>query len=155
MVRLRPFHPDDDPEFIAWFPDAPALRMFAGDTLKWPLDRSQLEAIRADASVLAWTGWTAGTPELPVGHAELVRLDAARTLLARVGVAPQHRKRGLGRQVVEAVLAEASLRGVRAVELNVYAGNAAAIRLYRTMGFGEQGSLAGRQDVLRMARNLG
>jgi len=52
-LHLRPFQPDDDRELIAWFPDAAALRMFAGDTLTWPLDRSQLDAIRADESVAA------------------------------------------------------------------------------------------------------
>ena len=81
-------------------------------------------------------------------------MDAALSRLVRVGVAPAHRGRGLGRQLVEAVLAEASLRGVPAVDLNVYACNAAAVRLYRSLEFEPQASDADRPDVLRMTRSL-
>ena len=86
-----------------------------------------------------------------VGHAELVRVDADRSRLVRVGVSPRHRARGVGRRMMEAVLAEASVRGDWAVELNVYASNAPAVRLYRSLGFE---ALAGGDDVVRMARPL-
>ena len=125
--------------------------MFAGDTLTWPLDGAQLEAIRGDADVLAWTAWTREA----VGHAELVRVDASLSRLARVGIAPAHRGRGLGRQLVEAVLAEAAGRAIRAVDLNVYEHNGPAIRLYRSLGFEPQPSVAADPSVLRMTKHLG
>ena len=85
-LLLSTFHPEDDHDLMSWFPDAAALRQFAGTTLQWPLTRSQLDAIRADPAVRAWTGWTNGVPARRVAHAELVRLDDDRFLLARVAV---------------------------------------------------------------------
>jgi hypothetical protein len=44
-----------DEELIGWFSDAAALRRFGGRSLRWPLDRAQLETIRADPDVRAFT----------------------------------------------------------------------------------------------------
>jgi ribosomal protein S18 acetylase RimI-like enzyme len=157
MLRLRTFRPVDDLELIRWVPDAATLRLFAGQTLTWPLDPPQLEALRGDARVLAWTAWApeaGGAPEVAVGHAELVRTDPQRIVLARVIVAPEHRGRGFGRQLVEAVLAEASRRGASRVALNVLRDNVAAMRLYRAVGFEPVAGVVQRDGRVRMARNL-
>jgi ribosomal protein S18 acetylase RimI-like enzyme len=156
MLRLRIFRPGDDLELIRWVPDPATLGMFAGQTLTWPLDPSQLEAVRDDARVLAWTAWavTPGAPEVAVGHAELVRTDPQRIVLARVIVAPDHRRRGFGRQLVAAVLAEASRRGHPRVALNVLRDNVAAMRLYRSVGFELSDGVAQRDGMVRMTRNL-
>lgn len=52
-----------------------------------------------------------------------------------VAVAPARQRRGHGRRLVEALLAEAVARGVRAVTLEVRASDEAAQRLYRHAGF--------------------
>ncbi len=138
---------------MAWFPDAAALRRFAGESLAWPLTEPQLDALRADPRVHAWTGWAPGPAARRVAHAELVRLDEGRALLARVGVAPADRGRGLGTELIRAVIEEARALAIRHLELNVYADNRSAIRLYRAAGF--EARVAERDDVLRMGRSLG
>jgi len=51
-------------------------------------------------------------------------------------VSPRVRQRGLGRQLVQAALAEAQMHeGLRLIKLTVTAGNDAAIELYRRCGF--------------------
>jgi ribosomal protein S18 acetylase RimI-like enzyme len=53
-----------------------------------------------------------------------------------VYVVPAQRRRGLGRQLLRAALAEAAaMPGVRQLNLGVNAGNVAAIALYRGLGF--------------------
>ncbi|MGN6579180.1 MAG: GNAT family N-acetyltransferase [Bordetella sp.] len=57
-----------------------------------------------------------------------------------VYVNPEHRGRGLARQLLEAALARAaSMPGVRRVHLTAAADNAAAIALYTTLGFVQYG----------------
>lgn len=58
--------------------------------------------------------------------------DDETVTLASMWVAPQARRRGVGRALVDAVVAEA---GGRAVVLRVMAGNAAAVQAYRAAGF--------------------
>jgi len=73
-VVLRAVTPEDDDELLGWFPDAAALRRFAGDTLQWPLTTMQLRAVRDGPGVQAWTAWA---EVRRAGHAELIRLDGA------------------------------------------------------------------------------
>jgi ribosomal protein S18 acetylase RimI-like enzyme len=51
-------------------------------------------------------------------------------------VAPSHRAKGIGKQLLERGLAFAmAMEGLRQVTLSVTAGNASAIAMYETMGF--------------------
>ena len=50
-------------------------------------------------------------------------------------VAPAMRGRGLGRELMEAVVRRSRERGGRYVKLSVYDGNEQAIGFYRTLGF--------------------
>lgn len=130
---LRPFTAADDEALIAWFEDASALRRFGGPGLRWPLDRSQLEAIRRDPNLYPFTLW-AGEAPARAGHAELRRMGAG-ARLARVGIDPARRGRGLGRVLVAAALAEARRLGYARVELGVYSDNTIARALYASFGF--------------------
>jgi len=56
-----------------------------------------------------------------------------------VWIAPEHRDRGLGRVLIQAVIDWARTRGVRVVRLDVTVGNDAAVRFYRRFGFVETG----------------
>jgi ribosomal protein S18 acetylase RimI-like enzyme len=71
-----------------------------------------------------------------------------------MGVRGGWRRRGVGR----ALLTAASERGITRVELEVFASNAGAVRLYETAGFAHEGRKRGarhldgtRDDVLVMA----
>ena len=67
---------------------------------------------------------------------EAPRKLAHKALLWGVYVAPEHRRHGTARQLLERALAHAfSMPGVRQVNLSVNAANAAAIALYQAMGF--------------------
>ena len=72
-----------------------------------------------------------------VGYAGLraARLDAWQGDIQTLAVAPQHRRTGLGRTLLRALLAEASARGAGDVFLEVRADNAAAVALYESEGF--------------------
>ena len=55
--------------------------------------------------------------------------------ITNIAVHPDHRRRGLGRCVLEAMLQEAARRGLVEISLEVRASNAAAIALYEQSGF--------------------
>ena len=57
--------------------------------------------------------------------------------ILNLGVAGAHRRRGLGRSLVQQVLAVLATRGVRVVYLEVRESNAGARRLYEALGFSE------------------
>ena len=60
-----------------------------------------------------------------------------------VAVAPDQQRRGLGRQVLAALLAAGHQQGARHATLEVAAGNTAARALYRAAGFREAGRRRG------------
>lgn len=55
--------------------------------------------------------------------------------LYQMWVAPAHRGRGIGRELLDAVIEWARAAGARAVELGVTCGNTPASRLYARAGF--------------------
>ena len=69
-----------------------------------------------------------------VGFANLaVRGDAA--WIAGVGVVPEHRRSGTGRELMRALLDRAATLGVREMRLEVIEANEAALQLYLQLGF--------------------
>ncbi|MFC0031163.1 ribosomal protein S18-alanine N-acetyltransferase [Micromonospora chaiyaphumensis] len=111
--------------------------------------------------------------ELANGHHYLVATDDEGTVLGYAGlmVAPPDeawvqniavrrdaQRRGIGRLLLEALLAEAARRGVRSTLLEVAADNAPAQRLYAMYGFEPIGVRRGyyqpsNTDALVMQRN--
>jgi [ribosomal protein S18]-alanine N-acetyltransferase len=70
----------------------------------------------------------------------VVAIDAAdEGEILNLAVAPQGRRRGLGRALVERVLDVLSGRGARQIYLEVRESNAPARRLYAALGFREVG----------------
>lgn len=70
------------------------------------------------------------------------RVDDRETCVAQlyqVWVAPEYRSRGVGRGLVDAVIAWARAGGLRVLRLGVTTGDSAAVRLYRRCGFVEAG----------------
>ena len=57
--------------------------------------------------------------------------------ILNLGVAPAHRRKGIGRALVERMLATLRARGVRIVFLEVRESNTSARRLYEALGFRE------------------
>jgi ribosomal protein S18 acetylase RimI-like enzyme len=146
-AELRPFSAAEDEWLIGWFDDAAALLRFGGPGLRWPLDRPQLEAIRRDPGLAAFTLWT----DRPVGHVEVRRVSDRHARLARVGIDPARRGRGLGRVLLARTLAEGRRRGFETFELGVYPDNTAAVRLYASFGFTPAGTV-GPEGFVTMTR---
>jgi ribosomal protein S18 acetylase RimI-like enzyme len=67
--------------------------------------------------------------------------DTGQADLISMWVAPDCRRRGIGRKLVDAVLAWATARAVRVVCLMVTCDNEAAIRLYQSVGFALTGTV--------------
>ena len=106
--------------------------------------RGNIESGRAQFVVIdeatdANVGWANVTPGDRPGVTHVGRLG--------MGVVAAHRGNGLGRRLLDATLAAAWATGLRRIKLEVYASNAAAVRLYESAGFEREG-------VRRMARLL-
>jgi len=69
------------------------------------------------------------------GGLRAARTDAWQGDIQTLAVSPEHRRCGLGRTLLRALLAEASARGATEVFLEVRADNEAALALYGAEGF--------------------
>ncbi len=86
-------------------------------------------------------------------------LDESELLI--IGVARALQRRGLGRELLEAVTADVRARGAVVMHLEVRAGNVPALALYERAGFARTGlrrgyyrTAAGREDAVLMSRPL-
>lgn len=131
-VEIRPLSPDE-------------LEVVERALVRYPgKHRERLEGQRRGECLylIAWDG------EEPVGHLNL-RLggrklpDRARRLRAAqiedLGVAPAHRRRGIGTDLMRRAADEAAAHGFRKIGLGVDIGNVSARRLYRQEGYEETG----------------
>ena len=100
-----------------------------------------------------WIGWLVGWLTLPraayaqgfvweeegclVGNASLMGVDGypGRTILANVAVHPDHRRKGIGRGLVQASIDMARRRGGTKIILQVASDNAGTLDLYASLGF--------------------
>lgn len=98
-----------------------------------------------------------------VAYAVVARLPFDAELQAML-VAPEWRRHGLGESLLQAVIDQAQQWGSERLLLEVRAGNAAALQLYRRAGFVEEGRRrgyyppleqgAGAEDAVLMSRRL-
>lgn len=98
-------------------------------------------------------GWCDILPNTSTGFTHVGRLG--------MGVAQEYRRKGIGRRLLSACLSLASAYGMEKIELEVFADNIPAIRLYESVGFEVEGlktnarKLEGRyQDIQLMALSL-
>ncbi|GAA1617987.1 ribosomal protein S18-alanine N-acetyltransferase [Catellatospora bangladeshensis] len=113
----------------------------------WQID----ELLPVEADLFGAEQWTAAMfwNELANGHHYLVATDDDGTVLGYAGLAVGQgegwinniavrrdaQRRGIGRALLEGLLAEAGRHGVKQILLEVAADNAAAQRLYAAYGF--------------------
>jgi len=75
-----------------------------------------------------------------------------------LAVRPEYRRRGIGRALMEALLARFKERGMRAARLEVRVSNTPAIKLYERLGFRIKGVLRGYyldgEDAYLMVKEL-
>ncbi len=96
---------------------------------------SQKTGFLAGATWLVVLGGTNGRRMEECGTIQGIRDRTGRGSMQNIGIAPEHRDRGLGTGLILRCLEGFRLAGVERVQLEVTAENLAAIRLYRRLGF--------------------
>jgi RimJ/RimL family protein N-acetyltransferase len=143
MIGVRPAEPADAADLVAL---ASAVGREPGDWLlttdNWRSvsdERRYLRAVRrhADAAV-----FVALDGDEIVGRLSVARdPHPASAHVADIGliVAASHRRRGIGRLLLDTAVAWARGSGIRKLELHVFPWNGPAIRLYERFGFVREG----------------
>lgn len=95
--------------------------------------------------------------DAPVGFA-MMEFGEERAHLVLMAVRPAHRRRGVGRRLLEWLVDSALIAGIESLHLELRASNEAARGFYRALGFGETilvpGYYGGTESALRMVRVL-
>lgn len=143
----------------------PLRRLAAGDAAE--AARLHAAAMTEPWGADAWLGLLADPAVTGIGVGEAGRLVGVLLLrsvldeaeILTVCVAPEARRRGLGRALVSAAVATAARKGANRIYLEVAVDNPAALSLYGSIGFREAGRRkgyyrrpAGRVDALVLAR---
>jgi len=84
------------------------------------------------------TYWVAEEEEDVIGYAAL-RILAGEGEIQRIAVHPSCRRQGVGKKLMEEMTSFATNQGVGDITLEVRAGNQAALSLYKSYGFSEEG----------------
>ncbi len=114
-------------EVPRWEEMAAGLLDLAGDALSAAIERAKSYPLPHVGAIIRRQG--------EVVACGLAKLEDAHVGLFAVNTAPTHRRQGLGRAIVGALLAEASRQGSQIAYLQVTADNEAALALYRLFGF--------------------
>ncbi len=138
-----------DAEILSW-----DKMMRAPDQLRWEYDESWAKQTAPPQQEIAdfrqWRDERRGTNypiwaiagERVVGMIGINRFaDSARRHCGELGsgVAQEYTRRGIGRKLLTAAIAKARQIGLRRLEVDCFADNAAAIALLRKCGFTEEG----------------
>lgn len=145
---IRPADPTDHEPIWTIFRAVVA----GGDTYAYPPEISRADALAAwlGPGRLAYVAEDTGPPTRVVGHYSLRPAQpglGAHVCTAAFMVAPEDRRRGIGRALGEHALDEARALGFRAMQFNlVVTTNTGAIALWEQLGFRTVGRLPGAFD---------
>ena len=140
MVHLRPSTLDDAPRVSACVDAVARERRYLGAVCGFSVNetRSFLVALAESGGVQilalaeeAVVGWCDVTPLPFEGMRHVGRLG--------MGLLPPYRGQGLGRRLLRDVLGRVFAKGLSRVEVEVFASNLAAVRLYEQEGFVTEG----------------
>jgi ribosomal protein S18 acetylase RimI-like enzyme len=162
MLAIRPAQPGDFEAFFAYLDEHLAGNGRDGAPMFQPLPRaasflpperqsSFREGAQAAVGTPGWRRlWLAWDGDRIAGHIDLrarPEAAAAHRCLLGMGVHEPYRRAGLGRQLLDTVLAWAAQQGFVWVDLEVLSANAPAIALYARAGFLRTGATA---DMFRI-----
>lgn len=128
-----------------------------------PWSEHEFESLLEQEPVFGFATWAVGSRKAQPAGFVLARLVAGEAEILTIAVARSHRRLGLGRDLMEAVLRTLHAERAEALFLEVDETNAAAISLYRRLGFREVARRPGyyehqagqrRTDALVMRRDL-
>ena len=89
-----------------------------------------------------WTQFLALDGDQAVGWCDILRKEGEGTRhtgVLGIGVINTYRRKGIGKQLIKKAIADAFSKGIRRIELEVFASNTGAIALYRKFGFQTEG----------------
>ncbi len=132
--RLQPVQPQDYASIAGWLDSAAATLRWAGPGVPYPLPPDRFEHV---LQLRERPGWVLlDTSDQRVGFGQAWSTQPGTVHLGRLLVAPQARGRGLGRGLVQALIAQAcQAAAVERLTLRVYRDNAAAVAVYSSLGF--------------------
>ncbi len=115
--------------------DSPAISALHQEDFARPWTDDEFASLLSQDAVFGYAARLTGHGrEAPVGFV-LARLAAGEGEILTVAVARTHRRQGLGWQLMDAVLRQLHAERAEALFLEVDETNAAAIALYRRLGF--------------------
>ena len=124
----------------AWTADIPAMARIQAASFHRGWGTDELERLLAGQAARAHVVWR-GTGDV-LGFV-LSHLVAPEAEILSIAVAPAARGKGLGRLLLTHHLQRLAGFGVTSSHLEVEAGNVAAVKLYRSLGYGEVGRRKG------------
>ena len=162
-ITIRPAEPRDAQAIAAMSRD------FIESGLGWKYDAARVlramrdrETLAAVACEGAAKGGAQATARGAVAGFAIMEFGDERAHLMLLAVRPSHRRLGIGQRMLEWLLESARVAGMASIHLELRAGNDAARRFYRAMGFYETVLVPGyyrsgegrKEGALRMLRVL-
>ena len=120
---------------ISWIPDADECKLWAGPSVRFPLS---VDSLKAQIVYTPENSFCLEKEGQVIAFGQLIKKGEQRLHLARIIVDPSERGKGCGRILCRQLIAKASGLQCRWVTLNVYKNNAAAMKLYKRLGFEEK-----------------
>lgn len=136
MIDIRPFHPEDEATVVALWTACDLVRPW-NDPHR---DIARKLSVPDDGFLVATTG-----PDV-VGSV-MAGYEGHRGWVNYLAVAPGHRRSGLGRRLMVEVERRLLARGCPKLNLQIRAGNAAAVAFYEALGYRVD-------DVVSMGKRL-
>jgi ribosomal-protein-alanine N-acetyltransferase len=142
--------------------DSTALARIHREDFTPPWDADDFETMLGQDIMFGYKAVETGKARSGAAGFVLARGIAGEAEIITIAVARSHRRRGLGRRLMEAVLRDLHSTRTEALFLDVDEKNAAAIALYRRLGFREVGkrsayyrsATGGTSNALVMRRDL-
>ena len=140
MLTIRPTEIDDASQVAACVDSVARERRFLGNTKGFPVEQTRefiqlnnnigsVHLVVLDGDTIV--GWCDITPLAYEGLTHVGRLG--------MGLLPKYRRQGWGTKLVSEALRLAFKKNLERIELEVFASNVGAIKLYKNIGFKEEG----------------
>ena len=158
-ITIRPAEPRDAQAIAAMSRD------FIESGLGWKYDAARVMRAMRDRETLAVVACESvktGSVKGAVAGFAIMEFGDERAHLVLLAVRPSHRRLGIGQRLLDWLLESARVAGMASIHLELRAGNDAARRFYRAMGFYETVLVPGyyrsgegrKEGALRMLRVL-
>lgn len=141
MLKFRSFEERDADAIAALYLHPDIVHQMCYDPVPPERFGEILDELRrgAELTVVEEDGELIGAYRIIPGSRRLSHLAH----IASIAVRPDRQGRGIGRRVLEHIVADLRRRGFRRIELSTGADNSRALALYRSLGFEVEGTMRG------------